>query len=146
MEIAIRSYDNADVGFIFNSWLKSFRESPTVRRVPNSVYYENHHSLIDTILASSRSQLLVACNPEDANEIYGYVVAEYFEERTVVHWVYCKQKFRQKGVARQLMGKILEGAEEGLPIFYTHYTKAVDREIHNKAGAIIYDPYILWLR
>lgn len=135
--VKLREIREADVSFIFNSWLRSFRDSPAVVAVPNSIYYGRHHKVISDILESSYSQVLVACDPDDDDKLYGYVVAEFFPDVNVIHWVYCKQPWRRKHIGTALVEQILGDSE--LPVQYSHFTrflKKIDPKIK-----MTYNPY-----
>ena len=123
-KVSIREYERGDVPFIFNSWLKSYRGSPVVRSVPNTIYYAEHHEVISGILASANLELWVACDEGNPNTILGYVVGESREDCTLIHWVYAKQPVRMQGLAKTLLGKVLDG--ESKTLYYTHHTKISD--------------------
>ena len=127
----------SDKSFIFNSWLKSFRHSPLAKPLCNEVYFKNHKVIVENIL--KRSRVLIACNPEDEDQIYGYIVYEpIIDDITVLHYVYVKFTYRKLGIART----IVEGSIDiKNPILYTHHTETVKR-IKDKLD-LIYDPYRL---
>jgi hypothetical protein len=41
--ILLRPVAVEDLNFIYSSWLKSYRDSVTVRGVPNDLFYKAHH-------------------------------------------------------------------------------------------------------
>jgi hypothetical protein len=79
----------------------------------------------------------MACNPDNEDELYGYVVAEFLSDIVVIHWVYCKQEHRRKGFGGQLVKKVL--ADSTLPVHYSHYTRFL-RKINPKIK-LTYNPY-----
>lgn len=136
----IRPIEEGDIPFIYNSWLKSYRDAPAVRTVPNHIYYTEHHEIIENILKSPYSETLVACSVENPDILYGYATGEHFEGLAVVHWVYCKQEWRRKGVAGALLRQLVERSA-GKPIQYSHFTRFIKKlkEDHD----ITYNPYAL---
>lgn len=135
LELAIetRPAEKPDLAFIFSSWLKSFRESEFAKGIPTSLYYREHHRLIERLL--ERAQVLVACNPESPSQIYGWICFERSRAR-VIHYVYVKQPFRELGIAKRLLEAALAG-EEGF--FYTHLG-ITDGKLKERA---VYSPYLL---
>ena len=135
--LKIRAIREGDAPFIFNSWLRSYRESPAVVAVPNGIFYEQHHKVISRILESSYSQVLVACDAEDDDKLYGYVVGEFLPGVNIIHWVYCKQECRREGIGGQLVAEIMVGSE--LPVQYSHFTRFI-KKINTKIH-MTYNPY-----
>ncbi len=139
-----------DVPFVFNSWLKSYRDSPMVKSIPNTIYYDEHHRVIERLLQKPELCAFVACNPEDSNQIYGYVLAERaFDGQggcvsTTFHWIYCKHPFRGNGIAKALFEKVQHGkpATPGHQTFYTHRVKNVENLIGDRT--FVFNPYALY--
>lgn len=134
---AFRPMSKADEAFIYNSWLKSYRDSPTVRSVPNSLYFAAHHDVIEQLLSSPTANVIIACNPEDPEQIYGYGVGDV----GVIHWIYVKHPFRGNGLGRALEQRLVGTADA---VTYTHRVKTTDRLIRDKNYT--YNPYVLLTR
>jgi GNAT superfamily N-acetyltransferase len=137
----LRDMEGQDAPFIFSSWLKSYRESPAVRSVPNQVYYKQHHALIENIFLDPNCVAIVAHPPGEPNVIAGYLVAEKYEDSglLVVHWAYVKHSYRGQGLFRQL---VEEAKEQTLIHCFTHFTTKI-RQPAKEAG-FIYNPYFLY--
>lgn len=139
-EFDIRPATMEDIPFIFSSWLKSYRDAPAVQNVPNTVYYSQHHIMIQKILSSQYLYLRVACDKEDANHVYGYIVGEKLGDVPILHWVYCKYPFRNCHIAtvlyKDLVGEFTEKVQ------YTHAGKIAAKLSLNKSAS--YNPYIVW--
>ena len=101
MPVDIRTGQAEDVAFIMNSWLKAHRESDECRYIDYALYYKHLRPLVVNIL--TRSSVFVAANPDDLGQIYGYVVVEYTEHDTILHYAYTKYTFRRFGVCKQLL-------------------------------------------
>jgi hypothetical protein len=139
LPVMIRVAELSDIPFIFNSWLKSYRDSPAVKNVPNTVYYAEHHKVIEEVLASKSLMILVACNKEDQDQICGYIVAELTPELSVIHWLYCKHTFRKLGIAKLLESSLMNMSLSGSTHIYTHMSKSSDKLA--KLKTYIYNPY-----
>lgn len=150
--VLLREANALDAPFIMNSWLWGFRSSAFASAVSNSEYFPGHQALILEILA--RSQALIAYNPEDPTQYYGWVCFETLTELPVVHFVSVKQAFRGFGIAR----KLLTQATGGKAFFYTHDTTRIraprDRERETyKFNQVIkklkeggtYNPYLAFI-
>lgn len=93
----ITTANEADMNFIFSSWLKSFQETEQNRLIPGAVYFRAQSALITDLLKSST--VLVARSPVDDLIIRGYAVGSAPE----LHWVYVKGVCRRQGIATALL-------------------------------------------
>lgn len=138
--MTIRDVAPADVGLIFSSWLKSARAGPALVIIPGPVYFAQHHKLIEGYFKTST--IKVACNPDDSNQIMGYIayetVVDADQSLLVVHFCYIKEVFRNQGIASALLAST--GHELGKPFFYTTATKA--SENLNRKLNMAYSPYL----
>lgn len=133
-----------DLSFIYHSWLKSYRSSwakglnPS-RYMDKDRYYNGQKLMISQCL--ERSVVLVAVNPEDAFQIFGYVVGE---PGLVVHYLYVKEPFRRMGIATLLVDGLKKQCNwtPNDPIIATHGTSVFHDVIAEKYG-VEYDPYLL---
>jgi hypothetical protein len=132
--VVIRQAVEADVPFIFNSWLKSYRAS--CRSISNPVYFEFQHKTIEALL--KRCQVQVACNATDANQLYGYIVYEQIDGVLVVHYCYIKDAFRRIG----LLPKLAAGLDVSAGGFYTHDTRGAAKLLASGKLKFMYNPYL----
>lgn len=111
----IRPMTVGDEGFIFNSWLRSFRKSVDME---SKAYYLFQHRKIEKLLRDSR--VLMAVSEDDPDQIFGWVCFAPFEDEYIVHYLYVKATFRKLGIGRRLF--------EALPTigWYTHKTYGSD--------------------
>jgi GNAT superfamily N-acetyltransferase len=134
----LREARESDLPFVFNSWLKAYRDAGAVRGVPNTAYYNGQHDVIDEILHTAGVTCIIACDPKDTDQIFGWAVL--VKEDKTVHMVYVKQPFRLFGIAKALltiMGIIG-------PFVYSHRT-IVGENIAKKKGSS-YVPFELLRR
>jgi GNAT superfamily N-acetyltransferase len=137
-KILLRSANEEDISFIFNSWLKSFRNSFFCKGIVNSVYFTEHHKLIEKILKTASA--VIACNPEDPSQVYGWICAEEIDGVFCMHYLYVKHSFRGLGIGRLLFNTFTH--ESGLAGIYTHQTRA--SETLGIKLNLIYHPYVLF--
>jgi len=138
LPVVIRKATEHDVPFIFNSWLKSFRDSSLVAAVSNTVYFSNQHKLIQKLVKTS--EVLISCNPDDPDQLYGYIVCERIDNVFVIHYVYIKTSFRGLGLAKALLAATDYNGKELAA--HSHSTKAA--QFIGRRYNFIYHPYVLF--
>ena len=141
MDIAVRAYDSiGDEAFVLSTWIKSYRDAGAVRSVPTPIYNIGQRYRIMNILQDIETYILVACDRETTEVIYGYVVCK---APNVVHYLYTKGNVRQQGVAKALLQHL--NWED--PIFYTHKGADIwmEQKLKNDTGLInlIHNPFLL---
>lgn len=167
LPIAFRPGVSADLSYIKNSWLESFRDGDGVRGIPNSFYYEYEQKILRKTLprCSNSGGVIIAHEhfPEDEyldcieRPILGWICAEALTTGLLVHYIYVRghqQKgkkyggaYRNRGIARSL----LEEAQrkqglEGEPVFYCYRTEPCwstprARELHKELKATYVEYY-----
>lgn len=136
MKIDLRPYDVSDEGFIFNSWLKSYRSSDFAKLQCNEVYYSNYKKIVESILG--KSKIIVACNPDDAMQVYGYIIYEDLPKNNLlIHYVYVKYTYRKFGISNCMLTQIKKSNN---PILISHYNKMVP-VVAKEKFVVLYDPY-----
>lgn len=137
LPVLMRPMADMDKAFVFNSWLKSFRNGTFCNNVDNSIYYTNQHTVIDKLL--EKCTVSVCCNSEDPKIIYGYIVYEFIQGQFVLHYVYVKNIYRRLGLAK----KLLYSTKHDFNVLgcYTHQTPVGNR--NEEKFNLVYHPYIL---
>jgi GNAT superfamily N-acetyltransferase len=155
VQLAVRSPTQRDIEFITSSWLRSFRDGYFVSTVPNRIYFNQHHKILEKLIP--RATCLIACNEMDPDHIYGYVIAEVMDQHLVVHYIYVKDSLRRFGVAKKLVQHLLRS----LPvvqdrIITTHQTHKSKALLHGWKSwdlaparerygiEFLYNPYLLF--
>ncbi len=134
-----------DESFIYNSWLKSHRSSPECKFLDNDTYYNNHKLIIQKILSREGTNIILACNPEDEDQIYGWLVEETYQlpsssSTRVIHYIYVKYNFRRMGIGRMLFEKNPTPPMEPIPCTHqSHLWSVLKSKTNNQ---IFYDLYI----
>jgi hypothetical protein len=138
LPIIIREAGADDVSFLFSSWLKSFRAGTMNRHVDNTLYFDQHHKLIERIL--KYATVKVACDEKNRENILGYICYEKIDGILVIHYAYTKHLFRKLGIQSQL-AKTIEDHDFKMASAYTHMTNFGQKIASTKN--LIYHPYIL---
>jgi predicted GNAT family acetyltransferase len=128
----------ADIAFIFSSWLRSYRETRAVKILDNATYYEGQHATIEGIMARPDIIVEVACDIEDPSQIFGYVVYQPGVDGVVIHWTYVKLPFRGFGIGSDLVKNACK--ESPGKLIATHLPKLEKKLFeHNH---VTYNPYL----
>lgn len=137
-QVRLRPANQTDVPFIFNSWLKSYRDSGPAKPVSSTVFFSEHHKLIERIVKNN--PVIMAVNNDDPSQIYGYICAGKTEGIFTLHYIYVKHNFRNLGVGKALLNAFEHDISTAA--IYTHHTKIADK-IASKYN-FIYHPYVLY--
>lgn len=137
LPVRLRNVTAEDHNFILNSWLKSFRNGPAVRRMENSAYYHEQAKVIKELLQSVN--VLVACDKDAPNQILGYLISQRINNVFVLHYVYVKQPFRNCGIAKMLIAARDHELGETAAV-YTHHTESASRLAYKYK--FMYNPYV----
>ena len=130
--------EGRETGFVLDSWNRAVARDPIwaaqvgrrgVARTPIppslSLYY--HDIILKKIL--TKCTLLVACDPEDPDVIWGYVAFD--PKDPVLHFVYVKGAFRRMGIGTRLMEEAFERCNgcwsqiEDHPVVVSHRTESL---------------------
>ena len=129
----IRHYDVlGDESFIYSTWLKSYH----VPRCPQPIYNIGQRHLINAILADKNTSVKVACDSDNPELIFGYIVSG---SGNSLHYLYVKGMYRGQGIGRSLLDSLQVG-----PILYTHRPPAewIMGRLQTEPR-FIYNPYLL---
>jgi len=142
-QVARRQLQEADLNFIWSSWLKSYRSSDFSTSISNDVYFTFHQALINHILLNPTNSATVLVDPEHEDEILGYIV--YCTTRPIIHYVYVKNSYRGRGIGMYLFQGIAKHYEQiqgkkKFKIETTHKPKNWAKA--KKDLSLVYNPYI----
>lgn len=134
--VLIRHYVKSDINFIKASWLRSYRYgSLFAQGITNEIYYLFHAQLIVRLLDRGAS-VLVACDINDPNVVFGFLVSE----PGVAHFAYVKRPFRRLGILRRLH----EESGLGTAFSYTHHMPFCDKLAYTDLQVkAVYVPYLV---
>lgn len=136
LPVSLRLANAQDVGFIFSSWLKSYKSSKFCEGIPSEVYYAEHHKIIENLLKNYN--VLVACNQEDTTQLYGFMCAGNTGNIFTIHYTYVKYTFRKMGIGKVLLEGFNHNPEYAS--IYTHNTR-ICKSLASKYN-LIYHPYV----
>lgn len=96
----IRDAIAPDLGFIIDTWLKSYWDAPAVRGMTRDDYYAVFKPRVREILARPNVTVRVMCPDGDDDTVIGWAALE----DVCLHYVFVRREFRHNGFARQLVG------------------------------------------
>ena len=106
----IRPFKASDTNMVLSAWAHSFYRSHAAGPLSWPIYYQAYASQIQLLLNSCIT--LVACNPEDEEQIFGFLCYEPTVSVIVrgaeikcpaIHYLYTKRIFHHYGVAKELL-------------------------------------------
>jgi GNAT superfamily N-acetyltransferase len=136
--VLLRPIEQGDLHLVLSSWLRSNRDGPIARLLPDSVYYAEEKSIVTALV--QRVPVVVACNPELRDSVYGWLCGERLEGRLVVHFIYVRHSWRGWGIGRQLLGAMGYAPPE--PIIATHVTRLYTGGRLSRSYHVINNPYL----
>lgn len=136
--VRLRTANDEDLPFIFNSWLKSYRFSHFAEKITNTIYFSDHHKVIEKILKNSI--VMISCNEDDPSQMYGYAVGSQVDGIFVLHFIYIKHTFRNMGLGTMLLESY--GFDSDNASVYTHHTRIAEK-LAAKYN-FVYHPYLMF--
>lgn len=133
--IEVRPITVTDLPFVFSSWLKSQRRQGERAYMTNRTYFQSEKRRITELLDHSGG--LIAYNPDDVAQVYGYLIFSIVDTLTILHFGYVKKTFRRFGIMRRLVTEVCPdaGREE---IGVTHISPEVLAFKHRHK--LVFDP------
>jgi GNAT superfamily N-acetyltransferase len=128
--IKFRYLQPEDEPFIYATWLKGlYFGNAWFRKISQDAYFNKYREVVKHLLSSATTVLAVL--EEDPDVIVGYCVSAPNVEGngSTVHWVYVKQAWRAKGIARAI-----------IPINMTRITHLTDNV--TKPAGVKFDPLL----
>lgn len=139
MNIFIRKLIESDLNFILSSFLNSFRKSHLAKDVNNSTYFQFLEANIKNKLRNSTTY--VACNPDDVSQIFGYIIADKYQDNiTAIHYVYVKEIYRELRICSKLIEKL--EIDENTKVFNTVLAESPRAKSICKKLNAVYNPFI----
>jgi GNAT superfamily N-acetyltransferase len=136
--IATRPAVADDLAFVFSTWLKGYRYGSSFGRggMRNSVFYPAHREILEAILGREATDVLIASVADTPGIDVGYLVYE----PNVLHWLYVKESFRRRGIARMLL--LAAGFQPPLKgVEISHVSDDWYRFLKQRAPGAKYNPY-----
>lgn len=114
-----RSKKTEDEGFIYATWFNNLYSSTRWRTSPTRESFLKYRNIIQHILSKPATEVKVCCLKEDPDVIVGYSVWEKTPMDTILHWVFVRNDWQRRGIARDLCPKSIT--------VVTHMTKIGER-------------------
>lgn len=128
----VRDMKDDDISFVLSTFVRGlYYGNSWLSDVPKDIYMNNYPRLVEALLGSPNAVVKIACLKEDPDVIIAYSVLSL--DFQTVHWVYCKKKWRNKGIATSLLPKY--------PRYATHLTDA-GRSLMKKYDGLAFNPFI----
>lgn len=125
----MRDMKEADKNFILATFLRGlYYGNYWWNDVPKQIFMDNYKIVAEELL--QQSMVKVACLKEDSDIILGYSILS--TDFQVIHWVFVKSSWRQKGIAKNLLPKY--------PSAVTHLTK-LGLKLLSKYENTVYNPF-----
>ena len=131
----IRPFEAGDTGFLYKSWLDSYRYSDYGKLVDTRTFYDGHHAALDRVLARPGTSVVIACLPDTPYVDLGFAVGE----GDTLHYVYVKRQARNFGIGSALLAALDIPATPRI----SHVTADWHRYLRPRYPASRWDPYLL---
>lgn len=129
----IRDYKAEDANFILATFLRGIYYGDSwFSVIPKAIFMANYKKVAQALVGSGKCSIQVACLLDDPDTIIGYSILSANHQN--IHFVYVKDKWRHRGVARSLLPPKLIAA--------THLTQ-LGQKLMSKYPGIIFDPFRL---
>lgn len=102
-DLAIRDFDSkTDESFLFSSWIKSSKTSPTELLLDRRERWYHKHAEIEECLSNPQTVIFVLTLSEDPNEILGWICFRD-SQPVLIHYVYIKELYRGRKLASLML-------------------------------------------
>lgn len=161
--VVLRAAGAEDRNYILATWLNCFFLSRIARMMDRPLYFFEQKRVILRLL--ERSSTVVAANPEEPSQIFGFIVGEAPQDlpavsetvrAAIVHYCYVNSLYRENGLGRRLVRELVGDASK---IFFTHLppidvpASANGRKpitpgelVQRVAPGALFDPYLAFPR
>lgn len=136
-----REMQESDLGFICNSWVKSyFALNEHLRNYSPFVYYaEIQQKVVEYLIGSAK--VVVICAEDDPDHIYGYGVYEP-GPKTILHYLYVKYPFRRLGIGKIIYNHMLSDHDHTRQPVCSH-VNGTWQKIYRYKYDLIHEPFNL---
>ena len=141
LPFVLRDKTENDEALIYNSYLLSYKNNTDNRYVPNIIYYKHQAKILDYLLQNANT--LVACFPEDPEEIMGWIIYENLTDNFMVHYIYIRGLHEGKGLATDIIKSLNPNNKQ---LIQTHLVGKVGPRgsiRYWKDFKIVFDPFYI---
>lgn len=127
----VRDAKYEDHNFILATFLRGLYYGDSwFSGIEKNVFMQNYKPVAETLL-SLKTTIQVACLPEDEDVILGYSILSH--DFQTIHWVYVKNRWRKKGIAKALLPKY--------PSTVSHLTSVGKELLHKFESKPTFNPF-----
>ncbi len=139
---SIRLAEAHELPFIYATWLNSYRYDSFIGKAcKNSIFFAEYPKIIDAILESEMTKVLVAFFPASPKVILSYIVFD----PSCLHYVFTKEIYQKNGIAMSL---VLMAFKDRMshPISYSHRTLMAEPILQKYQDQLMFNPFKLYQR
>lgn len=150
LPVVVRRKTDADTALVFDTWQRSVRSSRAYAQIPTEVWTYWFHLLVEGAWADDTMAWLLACNPEDPDQVYGWLCGQRAStlsgDVALLHYVYVKKRFRRFGLASRLLATFDTRLDQTEAVVVTQLTDAGRAWLLSRRKLYLYNPFLFWGR
>jgi len=137
--LMVRAYQpEVDHQFVLTNWRRHIADLSPFCRWSHEEREAHAREVLEQLV--SRAVPLMACDPEDAAHLYGFICGEHQDrERQVLHFLYVSRWCRQRGFATALLRHTFPALGKQT-LYHTHPGAAA--VFHRKRWLLRFNPYL----
>ena len=142
-KLGIRSFQEGDEGVVFDPWRRQLSSipgrdlHPRIFKMTAAELNAHMDDVVRPLVLSCPP--MVACEVDHPTQVFGWVCCEHQEDRQVLHFLYVRNMWRQKGVASQLLRHNFPALGKE-PLYCTHPTRMMRH--HEDRWCLKFNPYL----
>lgn len=118
-EVVLRHFKSEDMNCLSSNWGNSYWQGSNSSKVFNPEEFHSFHRLVrDRFFKKDNAQVIVCASSSDPWLILGWIAMESVNGIPIIQYVYVKEAFRGKGIARLLVERSITTR----PVVFTHMT------------------------
>lgn len=134
-QIKLRPPKPSDLNFIQSTFSKCIKkESSLGRSCSTKVFYSEFAQVIDHLL--SNSSVSVACNPDNEDQIFGYMI----HDPSTIHFVFIKSIYQNLNIAKEMIQEIFPDEK----VLSFSFSTNASKKISNTHPNLIFNPFSLY--
>lgn len=127
---SVRTAVEEDRNFILKSFLLGIYYGDTwFSKIPKRIFMDNYKKVAEALFYRYKNTIKIACLPDDPTVILGYSILN--SDYTVLHFLYVKDRWRNKGIGRQLTPPNLQCVTHLTPLGESLLTKFKEKPLFN---------------
>lgn len=103
VQIAIRGYQDSDKHLILSTMLRGlYYGNSFFTNIQKDVFFKEYSEIAHKMLFKRSNSLTIACSMEEPTVVLGWALISL--DASVLHYAFVKEPFRNKGIAKRLIG------------------------------------------